>query len=115
MTSNVSWLVAFTAGLLSFLSPCVLPIVPSYLCFITIFVALGSTASAISQQLKGHMWLINKVGGLLVILFGFYIMGAFKLDFLMYEQRFHFSKKPVGLIGSFLVGMAFAAGWTPCI
>src|SRR5436309_14970452 len=104
MTANVSWLVAFSAGLLSFLSPCVLPIVPSYLCFITglsfaelageeqtaasrrvavwssllfvlgfsaIFVALGSTASALSHLLKDHMSLINKVGGLLVILFGF--------------------------------------------
>lgn len=148
MTSEISWLVAFSAGLLSFLSPCVLPIVPSFLCFVTglsfselagpertarhrrvavwsallfvlgfstVFVALGTTASAVSQLLRGHLWLLNKVGGVLVILFGFYIMGALKLDFLGYEKRFHFRQKPLGLIGSFLVGMAFAAGWTPCV
>ena len=134
--------VAFTAGLLSFLSPCVLPLVPSYigfltgmtvedatnrrriavlhaLCFIAgfslVFLALGAGASAFGSALKYYKPMIARVGGVLIILFGLWTLGVIKLDFLQREQRMQLDRKPVGFLGSTLVGMAFAAGWVPCI
>jgi len=139
---NPTLLVAFAAGLLSFLSPCVLPLVPSYLGFITgftinemtdrrrmamihaflfvlgftlIFMLLGAAATSLGQALKYYQVWIQRVGGLLIILFGFYCLGIFKLPFLDQDARLHLDRKPLGFLGSVLVGMAFAAGWTPCI
>jgi cytochrome c-type biogenesis protein len=142
------WL-AYGAGVLSFLSPCVLPLVPSYVAFITglsfeeltqndaeagrirrtvlfhsllfilgfssLFTALGASASVLGRFLADHRDLIRIAGGILVILFGLFISGVFSLAFLQREKKFHFQNKPVGYIGSFLVGVTFAAGWTPCV
>lgn len=134
--------VAFTAGLLSFLSPCVLPLVPSYIGFLTgmavpeaanrrrvtvthalffvlgftlIFLALGAGASAFGTALKTHKGVIAQAGGVLIIIFGLWTVGLIKLPFLEREQRMYIEVKPVGYLGSALVGMAFAAGWVPCI
>lgn len=145
---DISFTLAFFAGLLSFLSPCVLPLIPSYVSFITgisfkdltvgtdrkkirsvtltnslafifgfssVFIALGVTSSAIGQFLFAYMDSIRIIGGVLVIIFGFFIAGFLKLDFLMSEKKIHLSGKPAGYLGTFVVGMAFAAGWTPCI
>jgi cytochrome c-type biogenesis protein len=134
--------VAFTAGLLSFLSPCVLPLVPSYVTFITglsledasrarrasfvhallfvvgfslIFLALGASATALGRLLFAQRVWISRIGGALVVLFGFYLLGAFDSAFLARERRVHFADKPVGYLGTLLVGVALGAGWTPCI
>jgi cytochrome c-type biogenesis protein len=134
--------VAFFAGLLSFLSPCVLPLVPSYIGFLTglsleemssrrrvafthallfvlgfslIFLLFGASATALGRALKFHEVWLQRVGGLLIIFFGLVCLGVFKFGFLQQERRLHLQNKPVGYLGSVLVGMAFAAGWTPCI
>ncbi|MEC4682054.1 MAG: cytochrome c biogenesis protein CcdA [Nitrospirota bacterium] len=147
--SQISLFAAFSAGLLSFISPCVLPLVPSYLSYITglsvenlakmeerdrfksaimlnallfiagfstIFIAFGASASLIGQVLYEYQDVIRKVGGILIIIFGLYLLGILKLKFLMTERRLmHFETRPVGYVGSFLIGTAFAAGWTPCV
>lgn len=139
---NLGVVVAFAAGLLSFLSPCVLPLVPSYLGFITgftinemtdrrriamihavlfvlgftlIFMLLGATATALGRVLKYYEVWIQRVGGALVVLFGLYCLGVFRLAFLDQDSRLHLDRKPVGYLGSVLVGIAFGAGWTPCL
>ena len=139
---NLSIFVAFFAGLLSFLSPCVLPLVPSYLGFITglslnemtarrrvamthsflfvagfslVFILLGMGATALGRALNYHQIWLQRVGGVLIILFGLYLLGVFKFGFLEREGRLHIERKPLGYFGTLLVGMAFAAGWTPCI
>ncbi|MEX2491387.1 MAG: cytochrome c biogenesis protein CcdA [Nitrospirales bacterium] len=147
--SQVSLFAAFSAGLLSFISPCVLPLVPSYLSYITglsvenlakvegrerfksaillnallfiagfstVFIAFGASASLIGQLLYEYQDMIRKVGGILIIIFGLYLLGVLKLSFFMTERRLmHFESRPVGYLGSFLIGTAFAAGWTPCV
>ena len=132
--------VAFLAGLLSFLSPCVLPLVPSYIGFLTgmtlpemtgrrriallhavlfvagfslIFILLGASATALGGALKYYQAWIARVGGVLVILFGLLCLGVVKAGFLEQERRLQLQHKPVGYLGSVLVGMAFGAGWTP--
>jgi cytochrome c-type biogenesis protein len=134
--------VAFSAGLLSFLSPCVLPLVPSYIGFLTgmmtpdaaqqrrvtvthalffvlgftlVFLALGAGASAFGAALKSQKILITRIGGAFIILFGLWTLGVIKLDVLQREKRVQIEDKPVGYLGSSLVGMAFAAGWVPCL
>ena len=134
--------VAFTAGLLSFLSPCVLPLIPSYVTFITglslddaqqarraalvhallfvvgfslIFVALGAGATAIRRLLVAYRGVVSRVGGVLVIAFGLYLLGAFRLAAFDRERRVHLADKPAGDLGTLIVGVAFCAGWTPCI
>ncbi len=138
----LGFVVAFAAGLLSFLSPCVLPLVPSYIGFITgmtlpqvsgrrraafthallfvagfslVFVLLGASATALGRALNHYQVWLQRVGGLLIILFGLLCLGVFKAGPLTRERRFHLERKPVGYLGSALVGMAFGAGWTPCI
>jgi len=139
---------AFLAGILSFLSPCVLPLVPSYISFITgisfedlragidkkrirfltitnslafitgfstIFITLGASSSAIGRFMFQYQEWIRIIGGVLVIFFGLFVSGIIKLDFLSQEKKLHLGGKPAGYIGTFLVGMTFAAGWTPCI
>jgi cytochrome c-type biogenesis protein len=135
-------LIAFGAGLLSFLSPCVLPLVPSYLGFLTgmtleemgdrrrwafwhalcfvagfslIFILMGAGATALGSTLKYHKVLLAQIGGVLLIFFGLYSIGVVRSAFMDREKRLHLDRKPMGFLGSMLVGMAFAAGWTPCI
>src|SRR5512147_3201808 len=134
--------IAFSTGLLSFLSPCVLPLIPSYVTFITglsledvqkarraslihsllfvlgftlIFLALGATATALGQLLNYQRVWISRIGGVLVIVFGLYMLGAFNVSLFSQERRVHLANKPVGYLGTLLVGIAFGAGWTPCI
>jgi cytochrome c-type biogenesis protein len=147
--SQISLFAAFSAGLLSFISPCVLPLVPSYLSYITglsvenlakveererfksaillnallfiagfstVFIAFGASASLIGQVLYEYQDVIRKIGGILIIIFGLYLLGILKLNIFMTERRLvHFESRPVGYLGSFLIGTAFAAGWTPCV
>lgn len=145
---DISFTLAFLSGILSFLSPCVLPLVPAYVSFITgisidelrhsqgisktisrtmpntiafvfgfstIFVSLGASSSLLGNLLLTYQDYIRIGGGILTIIFGFFVAGFIKLDFLMRDKRFHISKGPTGYIGAFLIGMSFAAGWTPCI
>lgn len=135
--------VAFLAGLLSFLSPCVLPLVPSYIGFLTgvsapdelaakrrtalahaamfvigfslIFILLGLGATALGVVLRTYKIWLARIGGVLILLFGLWCLGLIRLDFLEREQRVQMETKPVGYLGSALVGLAFGAGWTPCI
>jgi cytochrome c-type biogenesis protein len=144
---EVSALIAFAAGFLSFVSPCVLPLVPSYITYITgvsfhdltdqetrkkvkwttlihsclfilgfstVFILMGASASYLGQVLSKYQTWIMKIGGILIILLGIhFILQIF--PFLQIEKRFEMKRKPLGYLGSFLVGIVFAAGWTPCI
>lgn len=145
---NLSVLVAMSAGLFSFLSPCVLPLFPSYLSFITgmsfeefkdqsvarstrrkvmlhslffilgfsaVFITLGASFSALGSLLLQYQTLIRKIGGILIIFFGLYIMGLFKIPLLARYAQVHLQDKPAGYLGSLLVGLSFAIGWTPCV
>ena len=134
--------ISFTAGVLSFLSPCVLPLIPSYVSFITglslddvqrsrrvtlihsllfvagftiVFLLLGATATALGQALVRHRDWVGRIGGVLVIVLGLYLLGVFNIGAFARERRVHIASKPLGYAGTLLVGMAFAAGWTPCI
>jgi len=134
--------ISFTAGLLSFLSPCVLPLIPSYVSFITgmsiddvqrsrrvtlahsllfvagftiVFLALGATATLLGQLLIRNRDWVGRIGGVLVIALGLYLLGVFNVGLFSREKRVHIANKPLGYLGTVLVGMAFAAGWTPCI
>jgi cytochrome c-type biogenesis protein len=140
--SSLGLVAAFAGGLLSFLSPCVLPLIPSYVTFITgvslddtqrvrrtalvhallfvlgfslIFIALGAGASALGRVLVAYRGVLTKFGGVLVIAFGLYLLGVFNLAAFDRERRVHLSDKPAGYLGTVLVGVAFGAGWTPCI
>jgi cytochrome c-type biogenesis protein len=141
-TASFGIAISFTAGLLSFLSPCVLPLIPSYVTFITglsledvqrarraalvhsvlfvlgftlIFLALGATATVLGRVLLAQREWLSRAGGVLVILFGLYMMGALNVGAFARERRVHLADKPVGYLGTVLVGIAFGAGWTPCI
>jgi cytochrome c-type biogenesis protein len=146
-TQSLGLFVAFTAGLLSFLSPCVLPLVPSYATFITgmsldelrtvenpgarrsvmlhgllfvlgfsaVFMMLGASATFLgSMMFYASPW-VERVGGVLLILFGVYLLGWLRLPGADREWRLHLSNKPMGYMGTLAVGVTFGAGWTPCI
>lgn len=142
MEPTVGLALAFTAGILSFLSPCVLPLIPSYITFITgmgfedvtrsrrttlvhallfvfgfslIFVALGIGATALGSLLLAYRDWISRLGGVLVIIFGLYMLGVLRIGAMARDTRVHLSDKPMGYLGTVLVGIAFGAGWTPCI
>lgn len=83
--------------------------------FSVVFISLGASASAVGQFLKSHLQIIGKIAGLIVIVFGVHMTGLIKIPFLNYEKRIHSGSKPIGFVGAFLVGLAFAFGWTPCI
>lgn len=139
---------ALSAGILSFLSPCVLPLFPSYLSFISgisldrmldpdarrqvrrrvlinsvafilgfslVFIALGASVTLLGRLLVEHQAILRKGGGILVILFGLYLIGALRLPFLSGYRQIDIQTKPSGYFGSLLVGAAFAIGWTPCV
>jgi len=147
-TENVSIFIALSAGFISFLSPCILPLIPSYMAFITgisleelsheknlkrvrkiviinsllfilgfsiIFIALGASATFIGKFLSRNIRWFEIVGGCVVILLGLHFIGIFRLKFLNREKKIHLKDKPLGFIGTVLVGMAFGAGWTPCV
>lgn len=149
MTSgeNVSYLVAFAAGFLSFLSPCLLPLIPSFIAYITgvsfadlqsqnpaadvrrktiihsllfilgfsiVFILLGLTATVVGKALWQYQKVIRIVGGSLIVLFGLTLVGVLKFDFLMKERRLDIKAKGASYLGSFLIGVTFAAAWTPC-
>jgi len=140
--------VAFTAGVLSFLSPCVLPLVPSYASYITgmslddlvdskrppgmqrtvllhgglfvlgfsaVFITLGASATFIGAFLHAYSTWVGRIGGVVLIVFGLYLLGLLRLPGAQREWRVHLANKPVGYLGTFVVGVAFGAGWTPCI
>lgn len=153
MIADISFVSALVAGALSFLSPCVLPLVPPYLCymagisldqfrgegataeaavartrfsvlltaflftlgFATVFVALGAGASSIGALLRQHMDLLAKIGGLIIIVMGLNFLGVFRIGFLAREARFQSGGRPATLSGAYIMGLAFAFGWTPCI
>lgn len=138
---------AFGAGILSFLSPCILPLIPSYISFITgisltqlqnsrspslrrrvilssilfiigfssVFVALGASASLIGELLQRYQRWISRIGGVFIVIMGFYVMGVLKISILSKEKKIHLTQKPVGYWGVPIVGAVFAAGWTPCV
>ena len=140
--ASIGLALAFSAGLLSFLSPCVLPLIPSYLTFVTgvgfedlsrkrrsslvhallfvagftlIFIALGASATVLGRLLLHYRVWITRLGGALVILFGLYLIGVVRVAAFDRERRVHLASKPVGYLGTILVGIAFGAGWTPCL
>ena len=144
MNESVGLWVALAGGVLSFLSPCVLPLVPSYLSFVTgmsledlqggvdrratfmhsllfvlgfsiIFIALGASASFLGSFLYNYKVWIARVGGAVIIVLGLHLTGVFKIAPLLRERRVHVSDKPAGYLGTIGVGAAFGAGWTPCI
>jgi cytochrome c-type biogenesis protein len=147
MDLNISISAAALAGVISFLSPCVLPLVPPYLVFIsgvslddlkasetrvnhryvllaslffvlgftTVFVALGATASYFGQAIRSQLPFLAQLAGVAIIIMGLNFIGLFKLSFLSREARYHQDSKPFGLMGAYVVGLAFAFGWTPCI
>jgi cytochrome c-type biogenesis protein len=145
--ADISFLAALFAGVVSFLSPCVLPLVPPYLvylagaslermaggeavvrarsdtviaavCFVlgftTVFVALGASATAIGGLIRAYSGTLAMVAGVVIILMGLHFLGVFRLAFLMQDKRVTVSK-PVSLWGAYVMGLAFAFGWTPCI
>jgi len=145
--SQVSFLVAFAAGVASFLSPCVLPVVPGYVGFVTgmtldevraesgspargraamhaglfilgfslLFVLLGASATALGSAVRRALPLMQQVGGAIIVLFGLYLLGLVRVPLLLQEWRVHLDTKPAGKLGSVLAGIAFGAGWTPCV
>lgn len=144
---DVGLLAAFGAGLVSFLSPCVLPLVPAYLSFLagmsldqltergggvetrtavqragafvlgfgTVFVALGASASAFGGFLLQHIGLFSQIAGALIVVLGLHMLGAFRSFLLMRDTRPQVSWRPASLAGSYVVGLAFAFGWSPCV
>ena len=148
MDLEVGYAGAFLAGLLSFASPCVLPLVPPYLSFLagvsldqvtdedrpaaltrrvvvtalvfvagfaTVFVGLGATASYFGSFLTDYLTELGYVAGIVILVLGLHFLGVFRIGLLFREARFQVGNKPIGLLGAYVVGLAFAFGWTPCV
>ena len=145
MVTHVTLVLAFGAGLLSFVSPCTLPVYPGFLSYVTgvsvqdlkdnrgilqrraishallfllgfsiIFIALGASTTLFSNLFAVYGDLLRRLGGILIFVFGFMVVGLLKPEFLMRERKVSFRSRPAGYLGSILIGMGFAAGWTPC-
>jgi cytochrome c-type biogenesis protein len=146
---NITYPAALAAGFLSFLSPCVLPLVPAYLSFLggaslerltaegavesalarrvfvsalafvvgfaTVFVIFGATATALSKAVTTHIGILSKIAGVVIVVFGLHFMGVFRIGFLNVEKRLHLDGRPSGVVGAYVLGLAFAFGWTPCV
>jgi cytochrome c-type biogenesis protein len=148
MDLDINLFGALVAGLLSFASPCVLPLVPPYLCFLagtsinelsdenmpgsglaqgdpvgnrlrgrfsTVFVAMGASASFVGSFIVRYMDTLSMVAGVIIIILGLHFLGVFRIGFLYRDFRLEGPKKSVGLFGAYVVGLAFAFGWTPCV
>ena len=139
---NVSLSIAFGAGVLSFFSPCILPLIPAYIMYITgisvrdelsnnkilvltrtlgfvigftiIFIIMGTSASFLGRIFVRNKEIFSKISGMLIILFGLKMMGILNLQFLDMQKKFKINMKTTNWFGSILMGMAFAVGWTPC-
>ncbi len=145
---SISLFAAFIAGIISFISPCVLPLIPMYISFISglsleemkngignkrilrrvtissllfilgfsiVFILMGASVTFLGGFLLAKLSMLRRISGFIIIVFGLHITGVFRLGFLNYEKRFHFRHRPARFFGPFLVGLAFAFGWTPCI
>ena len=146
---DVTYFGALIAGLLSFLSPCVLPLVPPYLCFLggttfdqltgedetqshvyqtvimssvafvlgftTVFVILGATATMAGQLVAENLPILARIAGVIIIIAGLHFLGVIHIPILHREARYHSDTRPAGLFGAYVIGLAFAFGWTPCI
>jgi cytochrome c-type biogenesis protein len=139
---------AFLAGLISFVSPCVLPIVPPYLAYLagltfdelkdenrgrestrqlisaavafvlgftTVFVALGATASVIGQSMARYFDILSIVAGVVILVMGLHFLGVFRIALLYRDTRVQVNRRPAGVAGAYIMGLAFAFGWTPCV
>ncbi|MEQ8357154.1 MAG: cytochrome c biogenesis protein CcdA [Kiloniellaceae bacterium] len=139
---------AFLAGLISFVSPCVLPIVPPYLAYLaglsfdelknesrgaestrklilaavgfvlgftTVFIALGTTASIIGQSIARYFDILSIVAGLIILVMGLHFLGVFRIPLLYRDTRVQVDRRPAGIAGAYVMGLAFAFGWTPCV
>jgi cytochrome c-type biogenesis protein len=144
MLLEVGPLASFAAGLLSFLSPCILPLLPAYLGFLAgtslagedrtaqrgrivmravafvvgfscVFIALGASASMAGRLVSEHLTLLSRIAGLVIIVLGLNMTGLLRIGMLMREVRFDMSSRPAGIIGAFGIGLAFGFGWTPCV
>jgi cytochrome c-type biogenesis protein len=147
VTDTITYPAALLAGLLSFLSPCVLPLIPAYFTFITgysleeltaaansqirakvilstlayvsgfslVFILMGASASFFGSFIFKYRDMIRIIGGVLIIILGIHLTGIIRIHALEFEKRIQLKKKPLHLFGTFLVGMAFGAGWSPCI
>ena len=146
MDLDVTLCAALAAGLLSFLSPCILPLVPPFLCYMAgvsaaetvieaapvprrrtvltalcfvagfslVFVGLGATASVFGRFIAGHLSQLGLVAGLVIIMMGLHFLGLLRIPLLYRSATIDVGRKPAGLLGAFVMGLAFAFGWTPC-
>ena len=145
-TETITFPAAFAAGLLSFLSPCILPLIPAYFSFITglsldeltagrqetrkkvilstlayvagfsfVFIMFGASASFVGSVFTEYAFVIRYLGGGIIVIFGLHLLGVINITALSFEKRIHMKQKPVHLLGTFAIGMAFGAGWSPCI
>ncbi|WP_299983133.1 cytochrome c biogenesis CcdA family protein [Desulfobacula sp.] len=143
---TITYPAALFAGLLSFFSPCILPLIPAYFSFITglsldeltedkketrqkvilstlfyvagfsfIFILFGASASFLGGFASKYSWVIRYMGGGIILVFGLHLLGVINIKGFNFEKRIHVKKKPFHLMGTFVIGMAFGAGWSPCI
>jgi cytochrome c-type biogenesis protein len=145
--TDLSGIFAFGSGLLSFFSPCVLPLIPSYLVFISgitfdnynefktikyrkivlthsvafaagfsfVFISLGLSSSMIGSVLSEYQSYIMKIGGIMLVVMGLFYLNIIKIPIMNREKVIHLKEKPLGIFGSFIVGITFSFGWTPCV
>jgi cytochrome c-type biogenesis protein len=145
-TENITYSAAIIAGLLSFFSPCILPLIPAYFSFITgltldeltenkkevrqkvilstlfyvagfsfIFILFGASASFLGGVASQYSWVVRYLGGGIILVFGLHLLGIINIKGFNFEKKIHVKKKPLHLMGVFVIGMAFGAGWSPCI
>ncbi|MCX8094089.1 MAG: cytochrome c biogenesis protein CcdA [Candidatus Goldbacteria bacterium] len=148
VTQNITFFTAFIAGILSFLSPCILPLIPGYISFISgislqdlrnntdiikvkskvinnslafvvgfsfVFISFGASATFIGSLLSKYSKIITYISGIIIIILGIHLTGIFRISALYSEKRLNITQKPLNIFGSFIIGFAFAFGWTPCI